>query len=159
RPIHVELRKVRLGVRVLWPWTAPGDERHQTSSIGLRQRRQPGRVEQRRREIDAAYEARDSTPGGHTRAGDGHPEPNRAFVHEKPVRCLAVLAKTFSVIADGGNQQRTVGATRVQAREELADLLIVVGNLTVVGAVAEGLGKRRRRLVRIVWIVEMQPDE
>src|SRR5262249_59683619 len=70
-----------------------------------------------------------------------------------------VLAKTFSVIADGGNQQRTVGATRVQAREELADLLIVVGNLTVVGAVAEGLGKRRRRLVRIVWIVEMQPDE
>src|SRR5262249_59472880 len=69
-----------------------------------------------------------------------------------------VLAKTFSVIADGGNQQRTVGATRMQAREELADLLIVVGNLTVVGAVAEGLGKRRWRLVRVVWIVEGQPD-
>src|SRR5205814_2297693 len=73
---------------------------------------------------------------------------------------LAVLAEALAVIAgDGDNRRPIARLARAQTREQLADDRVVVRDLAVVGPAGERGRERRRRIVGVVWIVEVQPRE
>src|SRR6202521_6323561 len=83
----------------------------------------------------------------------------RRVVKKQAVSFLSVLAETFAVIAGDYDDGVVVDAGFFQKCSPAGDRGIGIGNLAVVQMVLVFFRERRRRFVRIVWIVQVQPNE
>jgi hypothetical protein len=81
------------------------------------------------------------------------------IVGEHAVRHLAVVAQTLAMIGGDGNDGATGLTRRVQPLQHAADLRIGKRDLAVVGNVPGSGQILRRRIVRRVRIVKMNPRE
>src|SRR5712691_9978244 len=70
-----------------------------------------------------------------------------------------MFAQSFSVISHHNNHCSLIPFLFLEVSEEPTQRRIRVGNFSVVEPVLVNVGKRRRRFVRIVRIVEVQPNE
>src|SRR5579864_3723808 len=70
-----------------------------------------------------------------------------------------MLTQSFSMIGHYGDQRTIVKAAQPQPVEKLADRRIDVGNLAIVGSRGVASLERLRRIIGIVSVVEMDPDE
>jgi len=160
RPVHVQQRKVALGVRGRGVARGPTNERHQRPSVRIRQRRPIGEIQQRGRQIDPAHERRDPAAGREAPAPrDDHRDAERRFVDEHGVRVLAVLAEALAVIADDRDDRRRETAGTIQPVEHRSDHFIVERDLAVVEASGKRLAERRRRIVGVMRVVQVKPRE
>lgn len=80
-------------------------------------------------------------------------------IEKEAVSLLSVLAQAFAMIADNNNDRVPIGARFLQLRDEVAKRGVGVGDLTVVEMRGILFGEGRRRLVRIMGIVEVDPHE
>src|ERR1700730_3175004 len=83
----------------------------------------------------------------------------RRVVKKQAVSFLSVLAETFAVIAGHYDDGVVVDAGFFQKCNPAGDRGIGIGNFTVVQMVLVFFRERRRRFVRIVWIVQVHPNE
>src|SRR6202166_644670 len=83
----------------------------------------------------------------------------RRIVEENAVSVFVMLAESFSVISHDNNHCSLIPSLFLEVSEEVTQCRIRVGNFSVVGPVLVNFGVRRRRLVRIVRIVEVHPNE
>ena len=164
RPVHVQQGKVAFAVRrrrrgrLRRGRPRAVDQRHQRPALCARQRRLPCGVQQRRRQIDAAHERRHAAARRQApRPRQDHRHAQRRLVDEDRVRVLAVLTEALAVIADDGDDRGRQTAGAIQPIQHRTDRGIVERDLSIVGAVRKLFAKRRRRIVRIVRVVEVQP--
>ena len=78
------------------------------------------------------------------------------------MRLFPVLAERFAVVADDDASVWSRRPSRLERVEEPADLDVGGGDLGVIGALErlrKARAERRRREVRRVWIVEVDPRE
>src|SRR5258708_38322129 len=83
----------------------------------------------------------------------------RGMVGENAVSVFVVLAESFSVISHDNDHCSLVPALFLEVDKEVTQRRIRVGNFSVVEPVLVNVGKRWRRLVRIVRIVEVHPNK
>src|SRR6185369_3986160 len=72
---------------------------------------------------------------------------------------FAMLAKTLAVFANDDDDRVLIQSFLFQIRNEIGDDRVCVCNLSVIRSVLVGLPKGIRRLVRIVWVIQMYPNE
>src|SRR5436190_7558979 len=72
---------------------------------------------------------------------------------------FAVFSKCLAMVRYDGNESSVVKTARPQPHQQLADCRVNVSNLTVVGRGGVSDFERRRRFVRIMWVVEMHPKK
>jgi hypothetical protein len=97
--------------------------------------------------------------GGDAGAAREEGDRQRRLVDEEPVQRLPVVAQAFSVV--GGHDEHGL-VPEAEAREggvEPAEELVRPGHLAVVGALGVPGGVGLGRLVGVVGIVEVQPEE
>src|SRR5437016_3901476 len=70
-----------------------------------------------------------------------------------------MFAQSFSVISHHNNHCSLIPPLFLEVSKEVTQRRIRVSNFSVVEPVLVNIGIRRRRLVRIVWIVEVHPNE
>src|SRR5258708_39676777 len=83
----------------------------------------------------------------------------RGMVGENAVSVFVVLAESFSVISHDNDHCSLVPALFLEVGKEVTQRRIRVGNFSVVEPVLVDFGIRRRRLIRIMRIVEVHPNE
>src|SRR5260221_8172704 len=83
----------------------------------------------------------------------------RRIVEENAVSVFVMLAESFSVIPHDNDHCSLIPALLLEVSKEVTQRRIRVGNFSVVEPVLVNFGIRRRRLVRIVWIVEVHPNK
>ena len=93
-----------------------------------------------------------------SRSGDDQRHAQGRVVEQHSVRALAVVAKPFSVIARDDDERAVHLAMRAQPLEHARDLFVRERDLAIVRR-ARPRGEPRRRRVRRVRIVEVNPDE
>ena len=98
---------------------------------------------------------------GSVRSGQFEDERHmkRGIVQKDAVSLFTVLAESLAMVSDNDNQRGIVPPLFLQIVEECLQCRIRVRDLTIVGTMLIDLRVRGRRLVRIVWIVKMYPDE
>src|SRR5271170_6976458 len=84
---------------------------------------------------------------------------HRGVVDEETVLILAMLPEGLAVIAEGDDQRRIVEAVLFEPSHQVAEFVIGVGNLAIVGVIAVLRPVRFRRIVRTMRIVKMQPEK
>src|SRR5262249_42332346 len=86
-------------------------------------------------------------------------DANSLIVKEHAVTLFAMLSECLSVIGHDGDDRVLVQTAASQKRQELAHRRVRVSNLTVVrlGSITTLIGFRR--IVRVVRVVNMNPDE
>src|ERR1700687_1448720 len=82
----------------------------------------------------------------------------RRVVKKQAVSFLSVLAEAFAVIAGDYDDGVVVDAGFFQKCNPAGDRGIGIGNLAVVQMVLVFFRERRRRFVRLVWIVPVDPN-
>ncbi len=92
------------------------------------------------------------------RAGqlDHERHPDGFVVEEDAVLVLAVIAEAFAVIGEKDDRRGVVEAFRSQKPEQLAEVLVGVLDLAVVGAGGGEFGRGRIRRVRLVGVDEQK---
>ena len=80
-------------------------------------------------------------------------------VEKNSVSVFVMLAQAFAMISDHDDQCILVAAALFQISDEVGQRRIGIGDLAVVQMIFVSLRIRRRRLVGIVRIVEVNPDE
>ena len=75
------------------------------------------------------------------------------------MRRLAVLGQALAVVAHDRDDRRRTKAERIDAIEQTADHRVVEGDFAVVRPIGKGFAERRRRIVRVVGIVQVDPHE
>jgi hypothetical protein len=70
-----------------------------------------------------------------------------------------MFAQSFSVISHHNNHCSLIPSQFLEVSKEVIQRGICVGNFSVIEPVLVNFGIRRRRLVRIVRIVEVHPNE
>src|SRR5229473_6392542 len=81
------------------------------------------------------------------------------FVDKETVRFLAMLAESFAVVAGDNDQRPVIYSFGFQIGDDASYLRIHEGNSTIVRMAAIFLQIRRRRVVRMVRVVKMDPQE
>ena len=84
---------------------------------------------------------------------------DRRLVEEDAVRVLAVLAERLAVVARDHDEGAVVQLPFAETREEAPDRRVDARDLAVVRILREALLVRGRRVVRVVRVVEVHPDE
>src|SRR6266550_9481410 len=80
-------------------------------------------------------------------------------VDKEAVRFLAMLAESFAMVAGDNDQRPVIYSLGSQIRDHASHLRVHEGNSTTVGMATIFLQIRRRRVVRMVGVVEMDPQE
>src|SRR6185295_13202117 len=80
-------------------------------------------------------------------------------IDEEAMRALTVLAEALAVIADDGDDGPAQKIARFEEVQQPPDLRVDEGDFAEVGAFGELLPIRRRRRVRRVRVVEVNPAE
>src|ERR1035438_49417 len=88
-----------------------------------------------------------------------HRNMQRRIVQKEAVRLLSMLAQTFSVISRKNDQSIPIQALSFKIRDKTTDLRVREGDLAIVQPILILLAVRRRRPIRIVWIVQVHPQE
>jgi hypothetical protein len=70
-----------------------------------------------------------------------------------------MFAEAFAMISDDNDRCSLIPSLILEVSEEPVQRRIRIGNFPVVEPVLVNLGIRGRRLVRIVRVVKVQPDE
>src|SRR5258706_3225552 len=72
---------------------------------------------------------------------------------------LAMLSQPVAMIADDDDDPVPVQRAMIEEAKELSERRIGVGDLSVIGTVAEAASERRGRIVGIVRVVQVDPGE
>ena len=83
----------------------------------------------------------------------------RRIVEKDAVSVLVMLAEPFSVISHHNNHCSLVPSLFLEVSKEVTQRRIRVRNFPVVEPALVSLSVRRRRLVRIMRVIKVQPDE
>ncbi len=109
-----------------------------------------------RHEVDAAELAAHSLARAQSRAFEDERHLDRGVVDEKMVLVLAVVSESLAVIRGHHHEARRRSGI---SRHKAAKLRVGGGDLTVIRCVGEPAGEGRRRLIRVVGLEKMDPDE
>src|ERR1700674_1876741 len=83
----------------------------------------------------------------------------RRIVEKESVLLLSVFSQRLPVIAGHHHQDSVVQSGIFQPFNEPAELLVSIGNLTVIRMVCKLGAERLRRFIRAVRVVQVQPQE
>ena len=98
-------------------------------------------------------------PRGNIRAGHDQRDVESGVVKEDTVRRFAVFAQALAVIAHHDNQSARGEAQLIEAIEQAPHLLVHVSNFAVVEVLRVQVLVRLGRVVRLVGIVVVRPEE
>jgi hypothetical protein len=128
--------------------------------VDLRRRGEADDLEHGGRHVHQPDAARDAPPRAlPAREADDERDPDRRVVEEDAVGVLAVLAEGLAVIARRHDERAVEVPPLPQPREEAGDGCVHRGDFAVVGLPREALGEGRRRVVGVVSVEEMDPEE
>ena len=121
---------------------------------------QAHQVEDRGQQVDVAHRPVHDASRAVARGGpDDQGGVNRRVVHEEAVERLAVVAEPLAVIAGEDDQRVVEEAALVEGTPEVADERVGVGHLAVVRPSRITRLERLLRRVRLVGVVEVEPEE
>ena len=80
-------------------------------------------------------------------------------IEKDSVGLFAVIAQAFAMVGHDRKHCAIIKSARAQGGKQLADDRIRVGDLAIVGIFRETLFVGRRWIVRIVRVIEMNPQE
>ena len=138
---------------------AAGQQRLQAAALHVGGHRDVERVQHGRRHVHEAHAPGHPSARRHARAAHDERHVHRAVVQQVGVRQLVVLAHALAVVGRQHDQRAVVEAVALQPVEQRAEALVGVGDLAVVRPVREELVVGHRRVVRLVRVVVVDPQE
>ena len=97
--------------------------------------------------------------GEDARPGEDEGDAQGRFVDEQEVLVLAMVAQALAVVRGHHHERARAQVRPVELLEEATELSVGVGHLSIVGSLCELPVVGWGRLVGIVWIEEVGPDE
>ncbi len=143
---------LRLGATPKRRGQAPARER----ALG---RGQPGELEHGREEIDEPYRALEAASLRNPRRAHQERHVQRRLIGEEAVQALLVLAEPFAVVGEDDERRVVAEPERAERVLEAAEELVGPRHLAVVGTPCVAGGVGLGRLVGIVRLVEVKPEE
>ena len=160
-PAEVQTRIVRFGIRrALGEAASPAQEPNEALSLESGRRGEAKEVGDRGQHVHERNGLGPPCPRPLTiRQSENERDPERRVIEEKTVSGLLVLAKTLAVVAREHDQHGLLPLVALDPLDEPSDLSVGERDFSVVWPLREFLAIRGRRLIGIVRVVEVRPQE